>query len=194
MASSDYTGRFTSALTPAATRVLEVASQLFYDRGIHAVGVDAIAEAAQVTKKTIYDRFRSKENLIAAYLQRRDQQYRQWLTDWISQHPDTEPLLALFDALQGWMSERGPRGCAFVNAYAELADRDHSAHRIARDQKSWLRDYLQELASAAGHDRPADLAGQLLALHEGAIVLFSAGADPGAATTAREAATVLLTH
>ena len=61
-----------AVLTPAAARVLEVASRLFYERGIHAVGVDAIAEAAGVTKKTIYDRFRSKDNLIAAYLERRD--------------------------------------------------------------------------------------------------------------------------
>jgi len=171
--------------------VLDVASQLFYDRGIHAVGVDTIAETAQVTKKTIYDRFRSKDNLISAYLERRDQQYRQWLTDWVTEHSDTEALLSVFDGLQAWMSERGPRGCAFVNAYGELADPGHPAHRIARDQKAWLRDYLQELATAADHDRPAALAGQLLALHEGAIVLYSAGADPHAATTAREAAAVL---
>lgn len=192
MASGNYTGGYTSALTPAAARVLDVASQLFYDRGIHAVGVDTIAEAAQVTKKTIYDRFRSKDNLISAYLERRDQQYRQWLADWITEHADVEPLLSVFDGLQVWMTERGPRGCAFVNAYGELADPDHPAQRIARDQKAWLRDYLQELATVAGHDRPADLASQLLALHEGAVVLYSAGADPRAATAAREAAAVLI--
>lgn len=194
MASSDYTGRFTPALTPAAVRVLDVASQLFYDRGIHAVGVDTIAEAAQVTKKTIYDRFRSKDNLISAYLERRDQQYRQWLTDWVNDHSDTEPLLAVFDALHRWMAERGPRGCAFVNAYAELADPGHPAHRIAREQKAWLCNYLHDLAASTGHDRPDVLANQLLALHEGAIVLYSAGADPHAATTAQEAATTLLQH
>jgi len=109
--------------------VLDVASRLFYDRGIRAVGVDTIAAAAEVTKKTIYDQFRSKDALITAYLERRDRWYRDWVTHWISEHPDTDPLLAVFDALGHWMYEVGPRGCAFVNAYAELADPDHPAHR-----------------------------------------------------------------
>lgn len=192
MASGNPTGRYTS-LTPAAARVLDVASQLFYDHGIHAVGVDSIAEAAQVTKKTIYDRFRSKDNLITAYLERRDQQYRQWVIDRVAEHPDTEPLLAVFDALSAWMRDRGPRGCAFVNAYGEIADPDHPAHRIAREQKAWLRAYLEELATDAGHARPAEIAGQLLTLHEGATVLFSAGADPQAAEIARRTAAALIT-
>lgn len=194
MASNDYTGLYTSALTPAASRVLDVASRLFYDRGIRAVGVDTIAEVAQVTKKTIYDRFRSKDNLITAYLERRDQHYRSWLTSWISEHPDADPLLGVFDALNQWMAEHGPRGCAFVNAYAELSDPDHPAHRIAREQKAWLRGHLADLASSGGHNRPNEIAGQLLTLHEGATVLYSAGADHQAAATARSAAQTLLRH
>jgi len=66
------------------------------------------------------------------------------------------------------------------------------AHRIARDHKAWLRDYLAELAACAGHPDPTTLAARLLTLHEGAIVLYSAGADPGAADTARGAAAALL--
>ncbi len=179
-------------MTPAAARVLDVASRLFYDRGIRAVGVDTIAATAQVTKKTIYDQFRSKDALITAYLERRDRWYRDWVTDWITKNPDTDPLLAVFDALGHWMDEVGPRGCAFVNAYAELADPDHPAHRIARDHKTWLRDYLAELATGAGQPDPTTLAARLLTLHEGAIVLYSAGADPTAADTARGAAAALL--
>jgi len=210
MASGNHTGRYTSGrddasvpagsaaagttatLTPAAARVLDVASRLFYDRGIRAVGVDTIAAAAEVTKKTIYDQFRSKDALITAYLQRRDRWYRDWVTSWITEHPDTDPLLAVFDGLGRWMSEVGPRGCAFVNAFAELSDPVHPAHRIARDHKAWLRDYLAELAAGAGHPDPTTLAARLLTLHEGAIVLYSAGADPAAADTARGAAAALL--
>jgi AcrR family transcriptional regulator len=59
----------TTALTPAARRILDAAAGLFYAQGIHAVGVEAIAAAAHVTKKTLYDRFGSKEALIAAYLE-----------------------------------------------------------------------------------------------------------------------------
>lgn len=208
MASSNHTGRYTSSaadvsegigpaepvLTPAAARVLDVASQLFYERGIRAVGVDTIAAAAQVTKKTIYDQFRSKDALITAYLERRDRQYRAWVRGWLTEHSDTDPLLAVFDGLGAWMTEVGPRGCAFVNAYAELADPDHPAHRIAREQKAWLRDYLAQCAQDAGHPDPAPLAARLLTLHEGATVLYSAGADPDAAATARGAAAALLDH
>ena len=204
MDSCKHTGRYTSrradegsptrtTRTPAAARVLDVASQLFYERGIRAVGVDGIAAAAGVTKKTIYDQFGSKDALITAYLEDRDRQYRGWLTDWVDAHPDTEPLLAVFDALGRWMNDVGPRGCAFVNAYAELSDPEHAAHRIARDQKAWLRAYLAELAADAGHHGSPQLAARLLTLHEGATVMFSAGADPDAADVAGSAAAALLT-
>lgn len=192
MAIDNHTGRYTSRLTPAAARVLEVASQLFYDRGIQAVGVDTIAAEAGVTKKTLYDRFRSKDNLIAAYLERRDHQYRDHVTSWVDRHPGVSPPLAVFDALAEWMAQRGPRGCAFVNAYAEIADPGHDVHRIARDHKAWLRDYLAELVLGVGHQDGQPVAGQLLVLHEGATVLYSVGADHDAAATARTVAAILL--
>ncbi len=181
-----------AVLTPAAARVLEVASQLFYERGIHAVGVDAIAEAAGVTKKTIYDRFRSKDNLITAYLERRDRRYRDRVAERVAARPDADPVLVVFDALGEWLVENGARGCAFVNAFGELADPDHPAHRIAREQKAWLRETFRDLATSAGHDDAAVLAERLLLLHEGAVVLHSAGADPHAASAARDTAAMLL--
>ena len=194
MATSDSTELFTSRLTPAAQRVLDVASQLFYERGIHAVGVDTIAKAAGITKKTIYDRFRSKDNLIALYLHRRDQAYRRWMCDWAVEHPDTPPLLGTFDAMHAWITRYGPRGCAFVNASGELADPEHPAHHITRDHKTWLRGYLHDLAADALHHDPETVAAQLLTLHEGATVLYSVGADPAAPQTARDAAATLLAH
>ncbi|WP_016700389.1 helix-turn-helix domain-containing protein, partial [Actinoalloteichus spitiensis] len=66
--------------TPGARAVLAAASELFYDQGIHAVGVDAIAARAGVTKKTLYDRFGSKERLVVEYLAQRDQRWRAFLT------------------------------------------------------------------------------------------------------------------
>lgn len=179
-------------LTPAAARVLEVASRLFYERGIHAVGVDAIAEAAGVTKKTIYDRFRSKDNLITAYLERRDRRYREWITERVAAEPAADRPLVVFDALGAWLGAEGARGCAFVNAFGELADPAHPAHRIAREQKAWLRETFRELAAFAGHADAAVLADRLLLLHEGAVVLHSAGADPHATSAARATAAALL--
>lgn len=192
MATSHYTDLFTARLTPAAQRVLDVASRLFYDQGIHAVGVDTIAAEAGITKKTIYDRFRSKDNLVALYLHRRDHAFREWMRSWAVEHPDPVPLLATFDASRAWMDRYGPRGCAFVNASGELGDPEHPAHRITRDHKTWLRSYLHDLAVDAGLDDPDTLAAQLLTLHEGATVLYSVGADPDAPQTARLAAATLL--
>jgi len=194
MDTSDYTDLFTSRLTPAAQRVLDVASELFYERGIHAVGVDTIAAAAEVTKKTIYDRFRSKDNLIALYLHRRDQAYRRWMADWAVEHPRTPPILGTFDAMSAWMTRYGKRGCAFVNASGEIADPEHPARQVTREHKAWLRGHLHDLATDAGHDDPGTLAAQLLSLHEGATVLYSVGADLTAPQTSRDAAAVLLAH
>jgi AcrR family transcriptional regulator len=116
-----------AALTPAGERILEAASELFYNRGLHAVGVELIAETAGTTKKTLYDRFGSKDALIARYLQRRAERWQAFVLGHLAEHalaPGTERVLALFDALDRWMSEHR-RGCAFVNAQAELTDPDH---------------------------------------------------------------------
>lgn len=90
------------------------------------------------------------------------------------------------------MRQRGSRGCAFTNAYAELPDPEHTGHAVARAQKDWLRTHLARLAAAAGASRPEDLAEQLLVLHEGAIIAFSVGGNPDATTSASEAAVTLL--
>lgn len=74
-------------LTAGARRILEVASELFYFRGIHAVGVDTIAAESGVTKRTLYDRFGSKDTLVATYLQARDQRWRQLVTDRLQSTP-----------------------------------------------------------------------------------------------------------
>lgn len=181
-------------LTPAAQRILQVASHLFYTRGIHAVGVDSIAEVAEVTKKTIYDRFGSKDALVTAYLTMRHELYRQWLDEGLARRaadPATQ-ILAVFDLLDEWMRRHNPRGCAFVNAFAELADQDHPGRTVAAEQKNWLRRLFTEQASQAGAAEPGRLADQLLILHEGAVVAFSVSGRTDAAPAARAAATTLI--
>jgi AcrR family transcriptional regulator len=181
-------------LTPAGARVLEVASELFYTRGIRAVGVETIAEVAGVTKKTLYDRFGSKDALVAAYLQARDDRWRAWLGEYLDAAPDDPRarVLAVFDALDTWMRTYGPRGCGFVNAFAELPDPDHPGHHVAAAQKQWLRATFTEMATAAGAAEPEETARALLVLHEGATVAYSTGVDPDAASVARDVAARLL--
>ncbi|ASQ93925.1 TetR/AcrR family transcriptional regulator [Streptomyces sp. 11-1-2] len=161
----------TEVLTPAARRILDAAAELFYGQGINAVGVDLIAKRSGVTKKTLYDRFGSKEALVAAYLRERDERWRAWLTAEVEKSPPADRALATFDALALWVARENPRGCGFVNAAAELPDAAHPARQVIADQKRWLRGYLRQLCEEAGVTAPGDLADELLLLHEGATVL-----------------------
>lgn len=180
-------------LTPGARAVLDAASRLFYERGISAVGVDAVAQEAGVTKKTIYDRFKSKSALVRAYLAERDERYRRWSESWIAEHPETSPLVAVFDALEAWLNTHSAKGCAFVHAHAELLNEpDHPGHDVIRDQKHWLHQKLRTLAQEAGSGDPQRLAVQLLALHEGATVLHSTTELPGSLSGIRDAAEQLI--
>ncbi|MFB4303398.1 TetR/AcrR family transcriptional regulator [Actinomadura sp. NTSP31] len=174
-------------LTPAARRVLQVAGELFYERGIGSVGMELVAAEAGVTKKTVYDRFGSKEALVLAYLRARDARWRDFVTRWIDAVPDPrDRVLATFDALDEWMSTEGGRGCSMVNACAELPDPRHPVHGAAAEQKAWVRDLY------AGLVADGTLADQLLILHEGAVVAFSVGGVRDAAAKARAVADALL--
>jgi AcrR family transcriptional regulator len=180
--------------TPAADRILWAASEMFYREGIRAVGVDAIAAEAGVTKKTLYEKFGSKDRLIAAYLRARDERWRSWLGGVVERRGGTarERLLSTFDALAEWMERENPRGCGFVNAAAELPHADHPARVVVMEQKTWMRGYLAELAAEGGADNPEDLAERLLILHEGATVAYSLGMAEDAAQKARQIAVALV--
>ena len=156
-------------MTPAGRRILAAAEELFYSRGITAVGVDLIAEHSGVTKRTLYNQFGSKDRLVAAYLAERDRRWRELVRAAVEGCDDpVEAVTAPFDALRVWM-ETNSRGCAFTNALAELPDPSHAAHRVAADQKQWLRGLFEELAIAAGCHDPARVATRLLLVHEGAL-------------------------
>ncbi|OLT49191.1 TetR family transcriptional regulator [Saccharomonospora sp. CUA-673] len=182
-------------LTPAAERVLEVVETLFYDNGIHAVGVDMIAAEAGVTKKTLYDRFGSKDAIVRLYLERRDARWREHVTS-IVEKPGRfgakRRVLLMFDALESWMAAENPRGCAFVNALAELPDPQHPAREAIDDEKQWVLDYFRALVRETGARNQRKLAASLFLLYDGAIVSASYGMLPDAVATARDAAAQLL--
>lgn len=180
-------------LTPAALRVLDVASDLFYRRGITTVGMELIAEQAGVTKKTIYDRFGSKESLVVAYLRARDQRWRDWLVARIAMAGGpVAGILATFDAIGEWIALEGQRGCAMINAYAELSDPDHPGRAVAVAQKEWLRARYRDLVAGTTASDPDTVAGALLILHEGALVAYHVGGLRDAPDIARRTAQVLL--
>lgn len=180
--------------TPAAERILRTASEMFYRKGIRAVGVDSIAAEAGVTKKTLYEKYGSKDELVAAYLRARDERWRNWLVEFVERRGGsaTERLLSTFDLLGEWMERENYRGCGFVNAAVEFPDAGHPARVVVLEQKRWMRGYLAELATEAGAEDPEDLAERLLILHEGATVAGSLGVAADAAQKARQTAEVLV--
>jgi AcrR family transcriptional regulator len=179
-------------MTPTAERILAVASELFYARGIRAVGVDTIADAAETTKKTLYDRFGSKDRLVAAYLERREQRWQAFLRDYVDRRPPEQRILAVFDAMEEWRERDARRGCSMINAGAELTDPDHPARRLLAPQKLWLRDLFTELAARQGLRDPRNLADQLLLVHEGALVGSSVAELDSTMDAARAAVRTLI--
>jgi AcrR family transcriptional regulator len=181
------------ALTPGAQRILEVASRLFYEQGIHAVGVDTIAAESGVTKRTLYDRFGSKDGLVTMYLLARDRRWRARIADRLEETGSdaVARVLAPFDVLPGWLQE-STRGCSFINAFAELPDVDHPGRQVIQTEKRWLLEHFRTSLAEAGIEHPDQLAAQLLSLHEGAIVAFSIVGVARAANTAHAAARTLV--
>ncbi|NDL60049.1 TetR/AcrR family transcriptional regulator [Phytoactinopolyspora mesophila] len=192
-------------LTPAGQRLLDAASQLFYEYGIHAVGVDAIAEAAGTTKKTLYDRFGSKNVLVALYLQRRADRWQRFVLDYLAGRADandgedgvsaaaTRSVLAVLDALAEWNATLN-RGCAFINAFAEIGGADHPGEAVIRAEKKWTCELYARLLREAGFADgiSAELGTQLAILQEGALTMWTAGGVPDAIGHARAAARQLL--
>lgn len=179
-------------LTPAGRRVLASAAELFYRQGIHAVGVDAIAAASGVTKRTLYACFGSKDGLVTAYLTERDQRWRAWLTERIDRvEPPREKITAVFDALETWIDAEEFRGCGFTNALAELPSPDHPARRVILEQRRWMSELLTELLRTAGATDPSTLATTVLLLFEGGIIARAKGLE-GAIRHARGTVASLL--
>ncbi len=167
-------------------RILKTADSLFYGEGIRAVGVDTIASEVGISKRTLYNYFPSKDDLIVAYLARRLRPTA------VSELPPAEQILGNFDQLERSLADDGFRGCPFVNAVAELKEPGHAANKIALTFKDQSRTWFRELLSRLEIANPESLAMQLMLLVDGAIAAAVVRRDPKMARTAREAARVLL--
>ena len=176
-----------SAKVAMEQRILETADRLFYQQGIRVVGVDTVAAEIGISKRTLYNYFPSKDDLIVAYLSRRLRPIEVSDDD-----PPAEQILGDFDRLEKAMRSDGYRGCPFVNAVAELADPTHAAHRIAVAHKEKRRTLFRTLLKKLHAPDPDKLATQLMILGEGAVAQALVHGDPKMASVAREAARVLL--
>ena len=175
-------------------RILEVASELFYQHGIRAVGIDTIIAQADVAKMTFYKHFKSKDLLVLEFLTRRDEAWRAWFENAVQRlapSPKNRPL-AIFDALEQRFSNKTFRGCAFINTMIEMADGDHIAHQAAAEHKQKVLQIIRDLLSEAGVKKSEELAKAFLLLMDGAIVTAVREGKPESAKAAKKIAAILL--
>lgn len=174
----------------ARDRLLATAEELFYAEGIRAVGVERILAESGVGRASMYRHFPSKDDLVVAVLEARDQRWRSWLAERVEAlggHP-----LTVFDALAERFEREDFRGCAFINTMIESADPDSPAHRVAAAHKEHVVDYLEQLLTAAGIAEPAVQASRFALLMDGAIVTALRERTPAPAARARHLAQALL--
>jgi AcrR family transcriptional regulator len=182
-----------AAAAPAAPRprerILTSARTLFYREGIHATGVQRLAEAAHASKRTLYEHFPSKNQLVEAYL-RGIEENGGMPNERALDNPGTprSRLLAIFDSPP---ADRF-RGCPFHNAAVEAADEMPGVHDIVRKHKLWFIGRLTETAAQAGATDPYQLAHQLAVLFEGALALATSLNDTAPLLHARTVADVLI--
>ncbi len=155
----------------ARDRLLSTASRLFYDEGIHGVGVDRILAEAGVTRQTFYRHYPGKEALVEAYLLAEDAGIRDMFSTAAESGAEPRALLGLvIEGLADDVARHHTRGCPFINAAAEYPDARSSVRRTVAAHRAWFRATLTELLTGAGADDPALAAGQLVLLRDAAMV------------------------
>lgn len=155
-------------------RILNTACQLFYAEGVRAVGIDLIIERAQIAKTSLYRYYRTKDDLVAAFLEREDKEFWQQWDEAAAPHAPN--AAAELDALLAWVGERvarpGYRGCPQLNVAAEFADPAHPARAISAAHRLEQKGRLAALCKRMGLKKPEVAAAQLSLLIDGA---FSSG-------------------
>ena len=184
----------TRETSEARQRILETADRLFYQHSIRAVGIDRIIAEAGVAKMSLYKHFPSKDDLILAVLQHREQGLLEFFRSAMERHGKKAktPLRAFFAALKDFFESPGFRGCPFQNAAVELADPAHPGTEFVRGHKQRFSEFLGGLVEQTVGRAAAKVAPAVNILVEGAIITAVIQGDPGAADVARDAALKLV--
>lgn len=175
----------------ARDRIFDAAREMFYQKGIRAVGVESIAAEANATKMTLYRNFTSKDELVAECLRDQSKEAMGWWDDIIAPHVGNPraQLEALFDAFATKTCESRSRGCPLGNAAIELDEEEHPARQVAVDHKREMHRRLVDLTRAAGA-KDDILADGLMLLIDGAyltrVTLGEGGPVRHVAVIARE--------
>jgi AcrR family transcriptional regulator len=177
-------------------RIVSAASKLFYGEGIRRVSMDAVAEKAGVTKKTLYYHFKSKDDLVVAYLDGRDQPnlvlFERWFTD--TKGGLADKIRGMFFKLA--QSARHPKwkGCGVLRTTAELANMPgHPAMKVGAAHKKKFENWMRLLFDKEGIEDAPRLARQVMLLMDGCFAVTLLHRDPTYMETAGEAAFSLIT-
>jgi len=181
-----------AARPSARERLLASANELFYQEGVHTVGIDRVIEHAGVAKGSLYNTFGSKDELIRAYLEARHASMEQRITRALERYDSPrDRLLGVFEAQAELLREPGYRGCAFARASAESHPGD-LVEQAAEGYRAWVRSLFSRLAAEAGVPDAPGLARQLHLLYDGSGLSARMDHDPSAAVAAGLAAAALL--
>ena len=176
----------------ARERILDAASRLFYEEGIQAVGIQRIIEEANTVKASLYAHFKSKDELVAAYLQREYDRARVEVEALLRGLTGRRKVLRLFDALAEAMAQPGFCGCTYSNAAVEIVALDHPATPIVHAYRAWWSDLMIGLVREAGAASPEKVGAAALLLFEGAQAAGRLGQGTQAGRDARWAVERLL--
>ena len=174
--------------------LVDVACDLFYRNGFHATGIDTILTEASVAKMTLYNHFKSKDELILASLERQDQRWREWFVTSVERRAKepAERLLVIFDALEESIQRENFSGCPFIKATSEYPNLNDPIHRVAIEHQQMVHAYVRGMASQAGAEDPDALAVQLCLLLRGAIATAQVTGQVKVTHEARKAGEVLV--
>ncbi|AGW41890.1 TetR family transcriptional regulator [Leifsonia xyli subsp. cynodontis DSM 46306] len=169
---------------PSKIKILATADELFYQEGIHTVGVDRIIAGAKVTKATFYKHFRSKDLLIIAYVEGRDRQGREWFARQEQERSNPRDIArALVDSITAEAVRPEFRGDPFINAAAQFAEESHPVRIAVTAHRDWYAKRIEELFREIGHAHPGDATDDLILACDGAMAGGYVG-DPIAAGAA----------
>jgi AcrR family transcriptional regulator len=182
-------------------QLIQTAFDLFYRNGIHAVGINQILQTAGIAKKTLYNHFASKTELIQAVIDYRDETFYNWLASRVEQvKPGYDGLNELFDALDDWINNRIElltdfHGCFFINTCAEFNDPLHPLHQQCQQHKQRVNGLIERQIRLLGINEPAIpyVTESVSLLKEGAIVMAQVQGDLTAAQKAKSMTWIVLT-
>ena len=179
--------------------LVETAMKLFSKHGFRATGIDRVLAESGVAKKTLYNHFRSKDELIIAALQKRDADFMRFARDGVAQHateqtgdPRMARVLALFDTIYEWADDDNFSGCTFINASAEYPRREDPIHVACANHKKLVTQFIEELIGELPLADSHRVARQIALLVDGAIVTAHTTCDVSGIPLAKETVVELL--